>query len=170
MTKQVPQQPIHRVGLGTDLHRLAPGRKLIIGHIPIEYDRGPVSHSDGDVLLHAVIDALAGAAGLPDIGEMFPDNDPAHAGADSGELLSEVVQRVADQGFGIVNLDATIHAQQPSLKPYKQRIRQEVARLLEIGPEAVSIKAKTNEEVDAVGRREAIACSVVVGLNILNDG
>jgi 2-C-methyl-D-erythritol 2,4-cyclodiphosphate synthase len=153
-----------RVGIGTDLHRLEPGRRLIIGHVPVDHDRGPVGHSDGDVLLHAIIDALAGAAGLPDIGEMFPDNDPALRGADSGELLTATMRRVRAAGWAVVNVDATVHLERPKLKAHKAAIRAEVARLLGVPVERVSIKAKTNEGVDAVGRGEAIACTAVAGL------
>ncbi|MBP7937126.1 MAG: 2-C-methyl-D-erythritol 2,4-cyclodiphosphate synthase [Phycisphaerae bacterium] len=157
---------IVRVGIGTDLHRLAEGGRLILGHVVIEHTQGPVAHSDGDVVLHAMIDALAGAAGLPDIGEMFPDTDPAWRGADSGELLTAALAKVAARGYRVVNVDATIHAQQPKLGPYKIAIRAEVARLLGIPLDAVSIKAKTGEGLDAVGRAEAIACTAVVGLGV----
>lgn len=155
---------IHRVGIGTDLHRLAPGRRMVLGHVPIEHEKGPVGHSDSDVVMHALIDAIAGAAGLPDIGEMFPDTDGAYKNADSGELLKVAVKRAAEKGFGVVNVDLTIHAEQPKLSPHKPAIRAEVARLLGVTTEAVSIKAKTNEGVDAVGRGEAIACTAIVGL------
>ncbi len=155
---------IDRVGVGTDLHRLAKGRALILGHVAIEYDKGPEGHSDGDVVLHAAIDALVGAAGLPDIGEMFPDTDPAFKGVDSGDLLTEALRRVREMGYEVVNLDVTIHVERPKLKAYKPAIRSEVARLLGVPSEAVSIKAKTNEGLDAVGRGEAIAATAVVGL------
>ncbi|HSW44613.1 MAG TPA: 2-C-methyl-D-erythritol 2,4-cyclodiphosphate synthase [Phycisphaerae bacterium] len=164
MSGKTDRPVVHRVGLGTDLHRLEPGRRLVLGHVPIEHDRGPAAHSDGDVVLHAIIDALAGAAGLPDIGESFPNTDPAYAGADSGMLLTETLRRVAQAGYAVVNVDATIHAQRPKLGPYKSAIRFEVARLLGLPVESVSIKAKTGEGVDAVGREEAIACTAVVGL------
>jgi len=157
---------IVRVGIGTDLHRLAEGGRLILGHVAIEHTHGPVAHSDGDVVLHAMIDALAGAAGLPDIGEMFPDTDPAWRGADSGVLLTATLAKVAARGYRVVNVDATIHAQRPKLGPYKTAIRAEVARLLGIPLDAVSIKAKTGEGLDAVGRAEAIACTAVVGLSV----
>jgi 2-C-methyl-D-erythritol 2,4-cyclodiphosphate synthase len=155
---------IDRVGIGTDLHRLEPGRRLILGHVPIESDRGPVSHSDGDVLLHAIIDALLGGAGLPDIGELFPDSDPAYKGIDSSVLLERALALVAERAYVPVNVDATVHTERPRLGPHKEAIRREVARLLNLPLDAVSIKAKTNEGVDAVGRGEAIACTVVVGL------
>lgn len=155
---------IVRVGIGTDLHRLVGGRRLVLGHVEVPFDRGPEGHSDGDVVLHAVIDALAGAAGLPDIGEMFPDTDPAYAGADSASLLRDVVRRVSHAGYAPVNVDVTIHVERPKLGPHKPAIRAEVAALLGLSTEAVSIKAKSNEGVDAVGRGEAIACTAVVGL------
>jgi 2-C-methyl-D-erythritol 2,4-cyclodiphosphate synthase len=161
---------IDRVGIGTDLHRLAAGRRLVLGHVPIEYHMGSVGHSDGDVVLHAIIDAVAGAAGLPDIGEMFPDTDPAYKGADSGELLAAALNRVGEAGYAVVNVDVTIHAERPKLSPHKQAIRAEVARLLNIPAEAVSIKAKTNEGMDAVGRGEAIACTTVAGLKKTDEG
>jgi 2-C-methyl-D-erythritol 2,4-cyclodiphosphate synthase len=157
---------IVRVGIGTDLHRLAEGRRLVLGHVTVEHTHGPVAHSDGDVVLHAMIDALVGAAGLPDIGEMFPDTDPRWRGADSGLLLTATLAKVAERGYQVVNVDATIHAQRPKLGPHKAAIRAEVARLLAIPVEAVSIKAKTGEGVDAVGREEAIACTAVAGLGI----
>lgn len=162
----LPYMSIDRVGIGTDLHRLTAGRRLVLGHVPIEYDQGPLGHSDGDVVLHAIIDALAGAAGLPDIGEMFPDTDPAYKGADSGDLLAAALERVAQAGYAVVNVDVTIHAERPKLSPHKTAIRAEVARLLGVATEVVSIKAKTNEGVDAVGRGEAIACTVVAGLQM----
>ena len=155
---------IDRVGIGTDLHRLVEGRPMILGHVAIEHDRGPAGHSDGDVVLHAIIDAMAGAAGLPDIGEMFPDTDPAYKGVDSAELLATALGRVRQAGYDLVNVDVTIHAERPKLKAYKPAIRAEVARLLGVSADAVSIKAKTNEGVDAVGRGEAIATTAIVGL------
>lgn len=164
MSTEANRLAIVRVGIGTDLHRLAGGRRLVLGHVAIEHTHGPVAHSDGDVVLHAIVDALAGAAGLPDIGEMFPDTDPAWRGADSGTLLTATLARVAERGYQVVNVDATIHAQRPKLGPHKAAIRAEVARLLAVPLDAVSIKAKTGEGVDAVGREEAIACTAIVGL------
>lgn len=166
MSDETHNQGIHRVGIGTDLHRLAAGRKLILGHVPIDYDQGPVSHSDGDVVLHALIDAMVGAAGLPDIGEMFPDNDPAYKDADSSFLLHESMLAVHEKGYAIVNADVTIHVERPKMSAYKSAIREEVARLLGLSLDAVSIKAKTNEGLDAVGRGEAIACTAIVSLRI----
>ncbi len=135
----------------------------------IDHDRGLLGHSDGDVVLHAIIDAMAGAAGLPDIGEMFPDNDPAYKDADSAALLAATMQKVAGRGYAPVNVDVTVHAERPRLSPFKVAIRDEVARLLNLPPDAVSIKAKTNEGVDAVGRGEAIACTAVVGLTLADS-
>lgn len=159
---------IHRVALGTDLHRLAVGRRLVLAHVPIEHDRGPVAHSDGDVVLHAIVDALAGAAGLPDIGELFPDSDPAWREADSAVFLAEVLRKVAGAGYAVVNVDATIHLQRPKLGPHKAAMRAELARLIGLPIDAVSVKAKTGEGVDAVGREEAVACTAVVGLSSLS--
>lgn len=157
---------IHRVGIGTDLHRLVPGRRMILGHVAIAHEAGPAGHSDGDVVLHAVIDGLAGAAGLPDIGEMFPDSDPAYKDIDSAVLLAGVLEKVRLSGYEVVNVDVTIHLERPKLKAHKQVIRNEVARLLALETGAVSIKAKTNEGMDAVGRGEAVACTAIVGLRL----
>ena len=141
----------------------------MLGHVVVEFDRGPVGHSDGDVILHALIDALAGASGLPDIGEMFPDTDPAYRGVDSSILITDVLGRVRSRGYSPVNVDVTVHAERPKLRAHKPAIRREVARLLELPEDAVSIKAKTNEGVDAVGRGEAIACTAIVGLRRLTS-
>ena len=169
MSTRTNNSGIDRVGIGTDLHRLVPGRRLILGHLPIEHEQGPLGHSDGDVVLHALIDALAGAAGLPDIGEMFPDSDPTYKDADSAILLQASIRAVRQRGYAIVNTDVTIHAERPKLSPYKPAIRNEVARLLGLPLDAVSIKAKTNEGVDAVGRGEAIACTAIVSLRVMNN-
>jgi len=155
---------INRVGIGTDVHLVDTACRLVLGHVAIPTGWGLRGHSDGDVVLHAIIDAMAGAAGLPDIGEMFPDSDPAYRGVDSGELLTRTLAEVGGRGYGLVNVDVTIHAEEPRLSPWKQAMREEVARLLGLPTEAVSIKAKTGEGVDAVGRGEAIAATAVVGL------
>ena len=155
---------IHRVGIGTDLHRLVAGRRLILGHVPIASELGLAGHSDADVLLHAVTDALLGAAGLPDIGELFPDTDPRYKDVDSSVLLTAAVREVTAQGYALVNVDVTVHAERPRLRPHKAAIRGELASLLGLPVDAVNVKAKTNEGVDAVGRGEAIACTAVVGL------
>ncbi|HVJ86780.1 MAG TPA: 2-C-methyl-D-erythritol 2,4-cyclodiphosphate synthase [Caulifigura sp.] len=153
---------MHRIGLGHDCHRLAPGKPLVIGGVTIPHDTGPVAHSDGDVLLHALTDALLGAAGMGDIGEWFPDNDPQYAGADSGILLAKVLDRIRDDGWSIVNIDCTVHAQRPKLSPFKKQVAQRIAELLEIEPELVNVKAKTGEKVGPVGREEAITADAVV--------
>jgi 2-C-methyl-D-erythritol 2,4-cyclodiphosphate synthase len=155
---------IHRVGIGTDLHRLGPDRPLILGHVRIDSPMGLVGHSDADVVLHALIDALAGAAGLPDIGEMFPNDDPAFRDVDSAVLLARTLERVTGLGYRPVNVDVVIHAEKPKLSVYKPLMRQELARLLQLPQDAVSVKAKTGEGVDAVGRGEAIACTAIVSL------
>lgn len=151
-----------RTGIGYDLHRLVAGRPLVLGGTHIPADRGLLGHSDADVVLHALGDALLGAAGLGDIGELFPDTDPAYEGADSRGLLKEVLRRVEDAGYEIVNADMIIHAQQPKLGPLKAQIRQSLAELLAVAPEAVGVKATTNEGLDAIGRGEAIACLATV--------
>ena len=162
-------RPIHRVGVGTDLHRLEPGRKLILGHVPNDFEKGPVGHSDGDVVIHALIDALCGAAGLPDIGELFPDSDPAYRGIDSSRLLDEVLSLLEGQRLAVVNIDVVVHIERPRLGENKQKIRRELARLLSLPTQAVSVKAKTNEGMDATGRGEAIAAHAVAVLVIGED-
>jgi 2-C-methyl-D-erythritol 2,4-cyclodiphosphate synthase len=151
-----------RVGIGHDTHRLAEGRPLILGGIGIDHPRGLVGHSDADVVLHAIADALLGAACLGDIGEHYPDDDPKWKGLDSGRLLAEVVDQVARAGWKTVNCDVIIHAQAPKLSPYKLALRENIARLLRVERGAVNVKAKTGEHVGPVGRAEAIACQAVV--------
>lgn len=147
-----------RTGLGHDIHRLVRDRPLILGGVAIPSDVGLLGHSDADVVLHAICDALLGAAGLGDIGDFFPDTDPAFANADSRRLLTEVVRRVAERGWRVVNVDTVIHAERPRLGPWKLRIRDSLAELLNLAPDAVGVKAGTNEGLDAIGRGEAIAC------------
>ncbi|MBL8849665.1 MAG: 2-C-methyl-D-erythritol 2,4-cyclodiphosphate synthase [Planctomycetaceae bacterium] len=151
-----------RVGLGHDRHRLAAGRTLIIGGVAVPHEKGAVAHSDGDVLLHAITDALLGAVGLGDIGEWFPDTDPAFAGADSSVLISKVVAELAGQGWNVVNLDCTVFAQRPKLSPYKRQMAARIAQLLGVSEDAVSVKAKTGEKVGSVGLEEAIDAHAVV--------
>jgi 2-C-methyl-D-erythritol 2,4-cyclodiphosphate synthase len=150
------------VGLGHDTHRLEPGRRLVLGGVEIPHDRGPVAHSDGDVLLHALTDALLGAAGLGDIGEWFPDSDPKWQGADSREFVRAATDAVREQGWHITNVDGTIFAQRPKLSEHKHSIRESLAKLLDLRIELVNIKAKTGERVGPIGREEAIAADVVV--------
>jgi 2-C-methyl-D-erythritol 2,4-cyclodiphosphate synthase len=151
-----------RVGSGHDTHRLAEGRPLILGGIRIPHPRGLVGHSDADVVLHAVTDALLGAASLGDIGELFPDTDPNHKGADSSRFVAEAVRLLNQRGWRPVNLDVTIFAQEPKLGPVKGRIRDNVAALVGLLPDAVNVKAKTGEQVGHIGRGEAIGCHAVV--------
>jgi len=158
----VPQGVDVRVGIGHDTHRLAEGRPLVLGGIRIEHSRGLLGHSDADVVLHAVADALLGAAALGDIGEHYPDTDPRWKGMDSGRLLAEVVDRIAQAGWRTVNCDLIIHAQEPKLGPHKPALRANLARLLGVDPAAVNVKAKTGEHVGPIGRSEAIACEAVV--------
>lgn len=151
-----------RVGIGHDTHRLVEGRPLILGGVRIDFDRGLLGHSDADVVLHAVADALLGAAALGDIGEQYPDTDPQWEGLDGGLLLGETVARVARSGWKPVNCDLIVHAQAPKLLPYKPALRENVARLLGLPVAAVNVKAKTGEHVGPIGRGEAISCEAVV--------
>ena len=153
---------MHRIGLGHDTHRLAPGKRLVIGGLVIPHELGPVAHSDGDVLLHAITDALLGAAGLGDIGEWFPDNDPQYAGADSAILLSRVVERLRQDGWTVVNVDCTVHAQRPKLSPFKKDIGRRIAELLHVETDRINVKAKTGEKVGPVGREESLTADAVV--------
>jgi len=153
-----------RVGIGYDIHRLVSDRALVLGGVPIEHDRGLLGHSDGDAVLHAVVDAMLGAAGLGDIGEMFPDTDPAYKNVDSRALVTKALARVRTAGFVPGNLDLIIHAERPNLSSYKARIAESIAGLLGIPVEAVNVKAKTNEGLGPVGRREGIACTAVATL------
>lgn len=151
-----------RIGIGYDIHRLETGRKLILGGVEIPYVKGLMGHSDADVLLHAVCDALLGAAALGDIGEHFPDTDPAYAGADSAQLLVRVMEMVRAKGFGIENLDIVVIAQEPKLGPFKKQIRARICGLLGTDETRVGVKAKTNERLGEVGAGEAIVCHAAV--------
>src|SRR4051794_20516322 len=151
-----------RVGLGHDTHRLAEGRPLLLGGVRIEYDRGLAGHSDADVVLHAVTDALLGAAALGDIGDLYPDTDPAHRDADSAVFVRGALVKLAAGGWRVVNLDVTVFAQEPKLSPVKAAIRANLADLLGVGVDAVSVKAKTGEQVGHIGRGEAIGCQATV--------
>ena len=150
-----------RVGEGWDVHALVPGRKLILGGIEIPFDKGLLGHSDADALLHAITDALLGAAGLGDIGLLFPDTDPRYKGVDSGVLLQAAMAALAAHGWQVVNVDSTVRAQAPMLAPYRDAMRQSIARLLAVAPERVNVKAKTAERLGFVGRQEGIATSAV---------
>lgn len=151
-----------RIGQGFDLHKLVEGRKLIIGGIEIEHSKGLLGHSDADVLIHSIIDALFGALALGDIGTHFPDNDPKYKNIDSTLLLKEAVSIVRDNGYKINNIDNTILAQEPKMKPYIPLMQKRLAEILEINENQISIKAKTMEEQDSVGERKSIASQSVV--------
>lgn len=147
-----------RIGIGYDIHAVVPGRPLRLGGVTITGASGLAGHSDGDVALHAVIDAMFGAAGLGDIGEHFPDDDPQWAGCDSRDLVARAAVLVGGENWMVHNVDVTIVAQRPRLSGHKRLIVASIAELLSVPPQRVSIKAKTNEGFDAVGRGEAIAC------------
>jgi 2-C-methyl-D-erythritol 2,4-cyclodiphosphate synthase len=149
--------PDLRVGQGYDVHRFAQGRRLVLGGVEIAHPRGLDGHSDADVLLHAIMDALLGAAGLPDIGHLFPNRDERWRGADSRDLLREVTRRVADEGWSIVNVDATVIAEEPRIAPHVATMRANIANDLGIEAPRVGIKATTNERMGFVGRGEGIA-------------
>ena len=153
-----------RSGIGIDTHALAAGRRLVLGGVEIPFERGLAGHSDADVLAHAIIDALLGAAGLGDIGEHFPDTDPAYAGADSMALLRTVVGRVADQGLAVAHVDATVMAERPPLAPHRAAIRASLAGGLGVGEGAVNVKATSGEGMGFVGRGEGIAALAVATL------
>jgi 2-C-methyl-D-erythritol 2,4-cyclodiphosphate synthase len=148
-------------GIGWDSHRLAAGRPLVLGGIEIPFDRGLAGHSDADVLAHAVIDALLGAAGLGDIGEHFPDTDERWAGADSLALLRSVVALVAERGLAVAHVDATVVMERPKLGPHKAAIRGSLAAALGVGAERVNVKATTGEGMGFVGRGEGVAAMAV---------
>lgn len=154
-----------RVGIGHDTHRLAAGDGLRLGGVDVPHDRRLVGHSDADVLLHAVTDALLGAASLGDIGELFPNTDPAHRGRDSADFLRLAHDRVRQDGWRVVNLDCIVFAERPKLSPFKAAIRERIAALLGIKPSQVGVKAKTGEQVDAVGEERAIQAQCVVLLS-----
>nr|QEY10170.1 2-C-methyl-D-erythritol 2,4-cyclodiphosphate synthase [Scutellaria barbata] len=151
-----------RVGHGFDLHRLEPGYPLIIGGINIPHDRGCEAHSDGDVLLHCVVDAILGALGLPDIGQIFPDTDPKWKGAASSVFIKEAVRLMHEAGYELGNLDATLILQRPKLSPHKETIRENLCNLLGADPSVVNLKAKTHEKVDSLGENRSIAAHTVV--------
>ena len=150
-----------RIGHGYDVHRLAEGRKLILGGVEIPYERGLLGHSDADVLTHAVMDALLGACALGDIGHLFPDSDPAYAGADSLRLLDEVVFRLHAGGFRVGNVDATVLAQAPKLAPHLPAIRRNLADRLQVPLSRVSVKATTEERLGFTGAGEGMAAHAV---------
>jgi 2-C-methyl-D-erythritol 2,4-cyclodiphosphate synthase len=153
--------PPFRIGQGYDCHVLVQGRPLILGGVTIPHKTGLLGHSDADALLHAITDALFGAAGLGDIGRHFPDTDPQFAGADSRVLLREAARRVRETGYAIGNVDATIIAQQPKMAPHIAHMVANIASDLDIAPQCVNVKAKTNEKLGFLGREEGIATEAV---------
>jgi 2-C-methyl-D-erythritol 2,4-cyclodiphosphate synthase len=154
-----------RIGIGSDTHRLAEGRPLVLGGVRITADRGAEGHSDGDVLAHALADAILGALCEGDLGVHFPDNDPQWKGADSLQLLARVFRLAHERGFQVVNADATITLERPKLREHIAAMRENLARTLDIGNGCVSVKAKTGEGLDAVGHGEAVTVQAVVLLS-----
>ena len=153
-----------RIGLGYDIHRLVEGRELIIGGVKITHEKGLLGHSDADVLVHAIIDAMLGALALDDIGTLFPDTDHKYKDADSTILLKHVYEIVKNEGYTINNIDSNIIAQSPKMMPYIPKMKESLAKVLKIKPSDISIKAKTKEKLDAVGENKAIEANAVVML------
>jgi len=151
----------YRIGIGYDIHRLDEDRKLFIGGVEIPYVKGLLGHSDGDVLLHAICDALLGAASIEDIGSLFPDTDPKYHGAASKEFLEGVGNLLKERRFKISNIDTVIVAQEPTISPFRKQIQQSIASILKIKDDQINIKAKTNEGMGEIGKKEAIACYAV---------
>jgi len=158
-----------RFGLGYDVHRLVTGRKLILGGVEIPHETGLLGHSDADVLLHAVADALLGAAALGDIGRHFPDTDPKFLGADSRRLLAEVGEMVRDKGCVIGNIDATVVAEAPKLAPYIEKMIQNIAASLDLDAEQVNVKATTEERLGFTGEKQGIAAYAIAGIETHNQ-
>ena len=154
-----------RVGYGYDLHRLASGRDLWLGGVRVDYDRGLVGHSDADVLVHAIADAILGAAALGDIGQHFPDHEGRWRDMKGGALMERVLSMVRQKNLRTVNVDCIVHAEQPKLSPHRDRIRQSLAGMLNLPVDSVNVKFKTNEGLDAVGQNTAIAASAVALLS-----
>ncbi|NLB88721.1 MAG: 2-C-methyl-D-erythritol 2,4-cyclodiphosphate synthase [Syntrophomonadaceae bacterium] len=150
-----------RVGIGYDVHRLSEGRKLILGGVEIPYHRGLLGHSDADVLIHAICDALLGAAGLGDIGRHFPDNDDKYKDIDSRLLLAEVGKKLAELGYYILNIDSTIVAEEPKLAPYIDAMCERIAEVLNISADKINVKATTNEKLGFEGRKEGISAQAI---------
>ncbi|MBQ1260137.1 MAG: 2-C-methyl-D-erythritol 2,4-cyclodiphosphate synthase [Clostridia bacterium] len=154
-----------RIGHGYDVHRLVEGRKLILGGVEIEHEKGLLGHSDADVLLHAISDSLLGAAALGDIGKLFPDNDPAYLGADSLVLLRKVAEHLKENGFSVINVDATVIAQAPKLAPHIQKMRENIAKAIVVDVSCVSVKATTEEKLGFTGEKLGIAAHAVCLIN-----
>lgn len=153
-----------RIGQGYDVHRLVEGRKLVLGGVTVPFEKGLLGHSDADVLTHAIMDALLGAAGMGDIGQHFPDSDPAYAGADSLRLLAAVVEKLVNAGWQVGNVDSTIIAQRPKLADFLPQMRQNLALIMGVLPEQVNVKATTEEKLGFTGSGEGIAAQAVAFL------
>lgn len=153
---------MYRIGVGYDIHKLIEGRDLIIGGVMITHEKGLLGHSDADVLIHALIDAMLGALTLDDIGTLFPDTDPRYKDIDSTLLLKHVYELIQDKGYGIVNIDSNVIAQAPKMMPYIPKMKEVLCKILDISPDDLSIKAKTKEKMDAVGQKLAIEANAVV--------
>lgn len=153
---------MYRIGLGYDIHKLTEGRDLIIGGVKITHEKGLLGHSDADVLIHAIIDAMLGALALADIGTLFPDTDELYKDADSTKLLTDVYKLIKEKKYVIENLDSNIIAQKPKMMPYIPKMKEVLCKILSIDPDRISIKAKTNEKMDAVGQELAIEAQAVV--------
>lgn len=159
-----------RIGSGYDVHRLTEGRKLIIGGVEIPYEKGLLGHSDADVLLHAIMDALLGAAALGDIGLHFPDSDPAYEGADSRALLREVGRLLREKGYRVGNVDATVIAQRPKMRPHIDQMRRNIAEDLGVLPDRINVKATTEEGLGFTGSGEGIAAQAVALIEEMRSG
>ena len=153
---------MYRIGLGYDIHKLTEGRDLIIGGVKITHEKGLLGHSDADVLIHAIIDAMLGALALADIGTLFPDTDPKYKDIDSTVLLKHVYEFIKSKNYSIENIDSNIIAQRPKMMPYIPKMKEILCQALEIEEERLSIKAKTNEKLDAVGQEQAIQANAAV--------
>lgn len=153
---------MYRIGTGYDIHKLIEGRDLIIGGVKITHEKGLLGHSDADVLIHAIIDAMLGALALDDIGTLFPDTDPKYKDIDSTILLKHVYKLIQDKGYYIVNIDSNIIAQEPKMMPYIPKMKEVLCQILDMNPDDISIKAKTKEKLDAVGQRLAIESNAVI--------
>ena len=159
-----------RVGCGYDVHKLGKGEKLILGGVEIEFEKGLVGHSDGDVLTHALMDSLLGALGSGDIGKHFPDEDPSYEGISSLILLEEIALLVKEKGFMVNNADMTIIAQRPKLAPYLSQMEKNLASVLEVGEERLNIKATTTEGLGFIGKKQGIAAQAIASLNFKESG
>lgn len=153
---------MYRIGIGYDIHKLVEGRDLIIGGTKITHEKGLLGHSDADVLIHAIIDAMLGAIALDDIGTLFPDTDPKYKDIDSTVLLRHVYKYVQEKGYSIVNIDSNIIAQEPKMMPYIPKMKEVLCKILDVKQEELSIKAKTKEKLDSVGQKLAIESNAVI--------